>query len=364
MKYFSPALPQGGNYPFLKFEDMGAFHLSHFGEDYIPERFPFRENELQTIWSCIKPFVNEGFGQNLLIYGPPATGKTTSVRIVFRQLSQINRALPFYHACGTTFSKVFIFAKVLSELRGHEVALKGATFQDTYEKTMNEIARRKKHLILTLDDINYVYQLPDFNQLLYSLLRGCREFGVKVMVVLISSSSYINLDTKVMSSLRPVHIKFRQYTKKEMYRIISDRAELAFGDRITEQALKYVSEICVDLRHAFAILAHAASLAESIIRLDNVRKAALAVRDNSTYAKLQLLTPVELEVLKLLPTTSTEIKEAVKQRGLSRITAWRIMDKLRDLELVTAERAARRGNVMVYSPLVDESCLKNFSARW
>lgn len=359
MKHFSRALPQEGYYPFLNFEDMGGFHLSYFREDYVPEKFPFRENELQTIWSCIKPFVNEGFGQNLLIYGPSATGKTTSVRIVFRQLSEINRALPFYYACGTTFSKVSIYAKILSELRGHEVSLKGATFQDTYEKTMNEIAKRKKRLILTLDDINYVYQLPDFNKLLYSLLRGCREFGVKVVLILISSSAYINLDTRVMSSLRPVHIRFRQYTKKEMYRIISDRAELAFGDKITEQALKYVSEVCTDLRHAFAILAHAASIAGNTIRLDTVRKAALAVRDGNTYARLRLLTPLELEVLKMLPATSTEIKEAVKQKGLSRITAWRIMDKLRDLELVTAERAARRGNVMVYSPLVDESYLRN-----
>lgn len=179
------------------------------------------------------------------------------------------------------------------------------------------------------------------------------------MVILISSSGYINLDSRVMSSLRPVHIKFRQYTRREMYRIISDRAELAFGDRITEQALKYVSEICVDLRHAFAILAYAASIAKNVIRLDTVRKAALAVRDSNTYAKLQLLTPMELEILKMLPATSTEIKEAVKQRGMSRTTAWRIMDKLRDLELVTAERAARRGNVMVYSPLVDESYLRN-----
>ena len=126
---------------------MGGFHLSYLGEEYIPERFPFRENELRTIWGCIEPFINEGFGQNLLIYGPPATGKTTSIRIVFKQLSEIGRALPFYHACGTTFSRVSVYAKILSELRGHDLSLKGATFQDTYEKTMNEIAKRKKYYI-------------------------------------------------------------------------------------------------------------------------------------------------------------------------------------------------------------------------
>ena len=57
-----------------------------FNPDHIPDQFRFRDGQIKEMSYALKPALREGRPGNAFLIGPPATGKTTAVRLVFDEL--------------------------------------------------------------------------------------------------------------------------------------------------------------------------------------------------------------------------------------------------------------------------------------
>ncbi len=341
-KFFKDAL----GYEETLFQDERYFDL-----DYIPKDFNYRDAQLRSIEMCLKPALRGGRPMNARIFGPPATGKTTAVKLMFSEIREKTDRVACVHVnCQIHASKFAVFSQVHKEVCGHLPPDTGVPFPRVYEAIFKKLVKEGRSLVVALDDMNYLFYDRHANEIIYDILRAHEVFpGAKTAVFGILSEIDFNyrLDAKVSSIFRPQEIFFQPYTRSEILSILKDRAKFGFFPGvISEKVIEKVAEYAfsqADLRVGIELLRKSALIAESEasrkIKEEHVEK----VYGDSRLVKLQRvlksLSPEEKDLVKLLAESkkadSGELYELFKRKTKQSYTKfYRILDKLEAVRLI------------------------------
>ncbi len=264
--------------------DETVFRDEHVFEiDYVPEVFRHRESQLQTLQYALRPAVRGSRPLNVMVRGPPGTGKTTAVQKLFGELRGQRGVRTVRVNCQVDSTRYAVFSRVFEEIFEYEPPSSGISFKKLFGQVAERIADEEEVLVVALDDVNYLFYEGEASDTLYSLLRAHETHaGAKVGVIVVSSDLDLdvieNLDGRVQSVFRPEEAYFPAYDRSEIADILRDRIEVGFREgAVPTTVLDRVAELtdeAGDLRVGIDLLRraglHAESRASKTVELDDV----------------------------------------------------------------------------------------------
>ncbi len=294
-----------------------------FEFDYVPEQFQFRENQMRELAFQIRPGMRGGRPLNSICKGLPGTGKTTSVRKLFSEISDATKKLvPVYVNCQIDNTKFAIFSQIYRKLTGHLPPASGTSFKQLFDAIARILLKEEIVLLVALDDANYLLYENEINKVLYTLLRAHEAYeGVRIGVIVIISDLDVDLlkavDARVTSVFRPTEIYFPPYEQAEIREIIQERVmQGLFPGVLSEEMLSLVVEQTQgsgDLRVGIDLLKRATMSAERAARRTIGRDDIFGAYMISKYLHLSFTTKTlkdeEIKILKALALASLNEKE-------------------------------------------------------
>ena len=294
-----------------------------FEFDYVPEQFQFRENQMRELAFQIRPGMRGGRPLNSICKGLPGTGKTTSVRKLFSEISDATKKLvPIYVNCQIDNTKFAIFSQIYRKLTGHLPPASGTSFKQLFDAIARILLKEEIVLLVALDDANYLLYENEINKVLYTLLRAHEVYeGVRMGVIVIISDLDVDLakavDARVTSVFRPTEIYFPQYEQAEIREIMQERVmQGLFPGVLSEEMLSLVVEQTQgsgDLRVGIDLLKRATMSAERAARRtidrDDICGAYMISKYLHLSFTLKTLTDEERKILKALALASLNEKE-------------------------------------------------------
>ena len=274
---------------------------------------PNRMNEIKAISQIIYESL-EGKATHILISGPPGTGKTASIKFIFKSLKGDTDALACYVNCfnkntrmGALYSMFLDFFKEKRPTRKMP-SRRGIAYDELLDSFHQEIEKSKTKVVVCLDEVD---QLKE-RKLIYDLTRARWDHG-RIQIIAISNNPFIfkDLDPRTKSRLYPLReISFNPYTKEEMKEIVEARVEAAFQEDVVEkEAIDFLAEFTVerkgDVRVARETLMRAGELArksgENKIGVKLIKKNLNKSRHATSRKILSELSKQERFILKLIP---------------------------------------------------------------
>jgi cell division control protein 6 len=253
--------------------DETVFRDEHVFEiDYVPEVFRHRESQLQTLQYALRPAVRGSRPLNVMVRGPPGTGKTTAVQKLFGELGGQPGVRTVRVNCQVDSTRYAVFSRVFQEIFEYEPPSSGISFKKLFGQVAERIADDDEVLVVALDDVNYLFYEDEASDTLYSLLRAHETHaGAKVGVIVVSSDLDLDviedLDGRVQSVFRPEEAYFPSYDRSEITDILRDRIDVGFReDAVPTTVLDEVSKLtdeAGDLRVGIDLLRRAGLHAES-----------------------------------------------------------------------------------------------------
>lgn len=294
-----------------------------FEFDYVPEQFQFRENQMRELAFQIRPGMRGGRPLNSICKGLPGTGKTTSVRKLFSEISDATKKLvPIYVNCQIDNTKFAIFSQIYRKLTGHLPPASGTSFKQLFDAIARILLKEEIVLLVALDDANYLLYENEINKVLYTLLRAHEAYeGVRMGVIVIISDLDVDLakavDARVTSVFRPTEIYFPPYEQAEIREIMQERVmQGLFPGVLSEEMLSLVVEQTQgsgDLRVGIDLLKRATMSAERAARRtigrDDICGAYMISKYLHLSFTLKTLTDEERKILKALALASLNEKE-------------------------------------------------------
>jgi cell division control protein 6 len=331
-----------------------------FDPDYVPETLLYRNPELREISSCLEPALRGRRASNARVYGRPATGKTTAVRLLLGQLREQPKAAPAYVNCKFQSDRHSILCQVHKEVRGHAPG-QATSFSRVCEAVFQKTAKEGRFLVVVLDDINYVKGASD---VLYTLLRAHETYpGVRASVIAIASSPRfrVPLEDRVASSFVAREVYFRPYTREEVLGILKNRAQLGFAPGVLSRvALEEIAGLAHerDLRFGIELLKESGEAAEEEgsreIRQGHVDK---ALERLQAGGRGDILPRGGDAILKALnaegPMISGELYGLVREEVGSYSTFSRRIAEMERLRILRSEETNKRGRTRMLYPLVE-----------
>ena len=153
--------------------DETVFRDEHVFEiDYVPEVFRHRESQLQTLQYALRPAVRGSRPLNVMVRGPPGTGKTTAVQKLFGELGGQPGVRTVRVNCQVDSTRYAVFSRVFQEIFEYEPPSSGISFKKLFGQVAERIADDDEVLVVALDDVNYLFYEDEASDTLYSLLRA------------------------------------------------------------------------------------------------------------------------------------------------------------------------------------------------
>jgi cell division control protein 6 len=294
-----------------------------FEFDYVPEQFQFRENQMRELAFQIRPGMRGGRPLNSICKGLPGTGKTTSVRKLFSEISDATKKLvPVYVNCQIDNTKFAIFSQIYRKLTGHLPPASGTSFKQLFDAIARILVKEEIVLLVALDDANYLLYENEINKVLYTLLRAHEAYeGVRIGVIVIISDLDVDLakavDARVTSVFRPTEIYFPPYEEAEIREIIQARVmQGLYPNVLPDEMLALVvgrTQKSGDLRVGIDLLKRATLSAERAARRAIEKEDICGAYEVSKYLHLaftvKTLTDEEKKVLRALAEASRKEKE-------------------------------------------------------
>ncbi len=324
-----------------------------FDLDHIPESYVHRDSQMQSIAMCLRPALRGSRPINATIFGPPATGKTTAIRVMFEQIEDMprgNRLLCVHVNCQIHASKFTVFSQIHKKLFNHLPPETGVPFSKLYDAIFKKLVKENKSLIVALDDMNYLFYDRHANEIIYDILRAHEVFpGARTAVFGVSSDMEFNykFDTKVASMFHPQEIFFEPYSFDEIKDILKNRAKLGFfegviSDELIEKTAEYAFSYG-DLRVGIELLRVSALIAESTssrkITEEHIENAYERSKSINLASLIKGLSSDEKELLRLVakgegPNSGSLFKAFEKKTKQSYTKFYRIVNKFEALRLV------------------------------
>jgi archaeal cell division control protein 6 len=237
--------------------------------DYVPEKIPFRDSEIDTLVFSLKPATIGKKPTNMFVFGKPGTGKTVSLKFVLNELTEYSdRAKCLYLNCFETGSRHSILTKVTNAF-GYAVPLRGLGSEEVYERFVALIKNKSLVPILVFDEAEQLLRDDESKKLLYDLSRLGEQKKVFLGMVFISNDEFFlsQLDDRIRSSLQASQLKFEQYSPQQLKEILIERAKYALysnviDDEVIPLCAAHAAKNGGDARVAIEVLLKSARLAE------------------------------------------------------------------------------------------------------
>lgn len=246
--------------------------------EFVPERLPFRDAQIDEIAHALKPVLRGGRPQNLFVFGPSGTGKTVTVKYVLRELEKFSdRAKGLYLNCFEFNTRQAILSKACNFL-GVPVPRRGIATDEVYSELLSALKRSDFTPIIVLDELDQLLQGGIASNILYDLLRVVEFQKSRLGIVIISNEGSLvsGLDSRVRSSLLHLPVEFVPYKPAQLKEILRERAKYAFHDSVLERDV-----INVAAAHAAKNNGDARLAIESLLRAGRI-----AVRTKSSKVKV------------------------------------------------------------------------------
>jgi len=323
--------------------------------EYLPEVLPHRENLIEEIAHALKGATKGGRVDNLLIIGTSGTGKTCSVRFVFRQLEEYSqKVLPIYVNCWEFNTRHSILNKIASAL-GEFIPRRGIASDEITDKIVELLSKEKKVPIVALDEMDRLFAgFHDEEHILYDLTRASEIFSVRIGVIGIMNNGELlaKMDQRIRSSLAQKQLVFKQYSPLELKDILGERAKLAFyedalSDEIIPLCAAKAAKNNGDARLAISLLWKSGKIAEkeNAKRIDerHVREAFGEL--GTKNLDFEKLSQTERDIIKVLQErgelTSGELYKLLKNE--TDRTVRNYLKRLQALNLIEIREASGRG---------------------
>jgi len=337
---------------------------------FMPDHLAHREKELRELADILKVAADGRKPQNILISGPPGTGKTSSVKYVLNQLTDFTKAaLPVYVNCWQAGSDTAILSEILNSLH---VAMprRGLAADEMTDRIFEILAKEKKVAIVVLDEVDrLVAQSGDTT--LYRFSRS-EEFsgtgaggtsrtgegragtgGAKIALIGITNDTELvaKVDERTRSSLAQRRMEFERYRVAELKDILKERAKLAFHSAVAEQdaialCAAHAAKHGGDARVAIALLRASGFEAEKTgaakVTVDNVRSAIDRSIVTKAERKFDEMSEVEQRIISLLKkgsATSGELMKELSEYGRERTVQY-ALKRLSASGIITEEEVS------------------------
>ena len=336
--------------------DESVFRDEHVFEiDYVPEAFRHRESQMETVKYALRPAVRGSRPLNVVVRGPPGTGKTTAIQKVFAELDHQPGVRAVRVNCQVDSTRYAVFSRIFEELFEYEPPSSGISFKKLFGQVADSLVDNEEVLVVALDDVNYLFYEGEASDTLYSLLRAHEAHpGTKIGVIVVSSDLDLDviddLDGRVQSVFRPEEAYFPVYDVTEIADILQDRIDAGFQDgavptTVTDRVAELTAETG-DLRVGIDLLRRAGLNAERrasrAVERQDVEDAFDDAKHVHLSRNLRALTDTERALVKVVAEHGDEragdVYDAFHERtdlGYTRYTE--IVNKLDTLGIIEAE---------------------------
>ncbi|ALG82961.1 cell division control protein 6 [Halanaeroarchaeum sulfurireducens] len=336
--------------------DESVFRDEHVFEiDYVPEAFRHRESQMETLKYALRPAVRGSRPLNVVVRGPPGTGKTTAIQKVFAELDHQPGVRAVRVNCQVDSTRYAVFSRIFEELFEYEPPSSGISFKKLFGQVADSLVDNEEVLVVALDDVNYLFYEGEASDTLYSLLRAHEAHpGTKIGVIVVSSDLDLDviddLDGRVQSVFRPEEAYFPVYDVTEIADILQDRIDAGLQDgavptTVTDRVAELTAETG-DLRVGIDLLRRAGLNAERrasrTVERQDVEDAFDDAKHVHLSRNLRALTDTERTLVKVVAEHGDEragdVYDAFHERtdlGYTRYTE--IVNKLDTLGIIEAE---------------------------
>jgi cell division control protein 6 len=334
--------------------------------DYIPDELLFREVQIRQVAQILAPALHGSKPSNLLLYGKTGTGKTAVARLVVEKLQaqdaskQIVTCYVNTRISSTEYRTLAKIAESLPLDEDKRIPGTGLSIGTVLDRIFNAIKTHKSHLILVLDEIDYLVNTYG-DDVLYQFTRAGEnvEPGFFTIVGISNDLKFKDeLDPRVLSSLGEEELVFPPYTTEELRAILSARSKIAFRPGVIPSA---VLNLCAalagsehgDARRAVDLLRVAGEIAEREgiheVTEECIRKASERVESNRIEDALRSL-PIQNKLVLLTAskfpdgTNTGDLYMAyeglARRVGIDALTQRRVSGILAELDLLGLLEAA------------------------
>ncbi|MFW6144379.1 MAG: Cdc6/Cdc18 family protein, partial [Candidatus Natronoplasma sp.] len=285
--------------------------------DYIPEKLPNREEQMQKLFGLFKGVVSSKVSQNVFIQGPVGTGKTATAKRFCMDFEdwaeEKGRNIDYVFVnCRRRKKNTSAMAKVVKHFdKGFPE--RGFSTDEMMETIDKKIDENNVHLIIVLDEVDHLIRKSG-SDLVYLLSRFDEERlkpeGNLSLLLISQKNAFQLLEESARSSFkRSNRVKFPKYTAEELFPILKDRVELAFHPAsIGEEKIRLLSDIAGksgdgggDARFGIELLEKSCLIAEmdgrNEVTNEDIRSAKAEVSPHITESKLKHLKGQEKMIL-------------------------------------------------------------------
>lgn len=337
--------------------------------EFIPERLPYREKEINSLVYCFDPVLRGRKPMNVFLAGPTGVGKTACAKLVLRQLEEsFDRAKHLYLNCFEYNSRPAVLSAIANFV-GAGVPRRGLATDEIFTRLSENLRKCGFTPVIILDEVDQLLASAENAKLLYDLLRIVEYEKLRIGAVLISNdiSLTLTLDSRIKSSLAEQAIVFEPYKPEQLKGILSERAEISFvkgavSKDVIGLAAAHAARLGGDARVALESLLKAGRIAErenkGAVSLENLKSAFEDVDSVSMLKAVKHLEKDELVLLKIIaenqPLNSGKIHGIYHGLPGSELKERRLRDILAKLEkqgIVSAKELSlgNKGKTKEYS---------------
>ncbi len=334
--------------------------------EYVPERLPFREDQIGQVAQILGPALHGSKPSNLLLYGKTGTGKTAVARLIVDKLQnedatkQILTCYVNTRIAGTEYRSLAKIADALPLEPGQRIPQTGLSIGTVLDRIFGAVRANVVHFILVLDEIDYLVNTYG-DDILYQFSRAGEhvEPGFLTMVGISNDLRFKDeLDPRVLSSLGEEELVFPPYTTQELKAILTARAKIAFRPGVaTDEILGLCAALAGsehgDARRAVDLLRVAGEIAEreGVLQITEecIRRASERVESNRIEDALRSL-PIQNKLILLTASKFSDgtntgdlyitYESLARRLGIEPLTQRRVSGILAELDLLGLLEAA------------------------